>query len=57
MNRTYNPTSSRARAAFAAAALTITVALGAFIDTLAFHYGPDGTVTAAAPVVVAQAAQ
>lgn len=58
MNRTYNPTSSRARAAFAAVALTITVALGAFIDTLAFHYGPDGTVEAqAAPVVVAQAAQ
>ena len=56
MNRTYNPTSSRARAAFAAVALTITVALGAFIDTLAFQYGPDGTLAAGkAPVVVAAA--
>ena len=56
MNRNYNPTSNRARAVFAAVALTITVALGAFIDTLAFQYGPDGTLAAAkAPVVVAAA--
>ena len=58
MNRNYNPTSHRARAAFAVLALTVTVALGAFVDTLAYHYGPDGTVTAqSAPIVVAQAAQ
>jgi hypothetical protein len=56
MNRNYEPTSNRARAVFAALALTITVALGAFIDTLAFEYGPDGTLAAAkAPVVVAAA--
>ena len=58
MNRNYEPTSNRARAraAFAAVAVTITVALGVFIDTLAFHYGPDGTLAAAkAPVVVAAA--
>ena len=47
MNRNYEPTSNRARAAFAAVAVTITVALGVFIDTLAFHYGPDGTLAAA----------
>ena len=56
MNRSYEPTSNRTRAAIAALALTVTVALGTFIDTLAFHYGPEGTVTAhAAPVQVAQA--
>ena len=56
MNRNYNPTSNRARAVFAAVALTITVALGAFIDTLAFQYGPEGTLAAGkAPVVVAAA--
>jgi len=56
MNRNYEPTSNRARAAFAAAALTITVVMGVFIDTLAFHYGPDGTLAAAkTPVVVAAA--
>ena len=56
MNRNYNPTSNRARAAFATVALTITVALGVFIDTLAFRYGPDGTTAAqSAPIVVAQA--
>ena len=56
MNRNYEPTSNRARAVFAALALTITVALGAFIDTLAFEYGPEGTLAAAkAPVVVAAA--
>jgi len=58
MNRDYHPTSNRARAVFAVLALTVTVALGAFVDTLAYHYGPDGTVTAqSAPIVVAQAAQ
>ncbi|MBK9116000.1 MAG: hypothetical protein IPM22_10225 [Betaproteobacteria bacterium] len=56
MNRNYQPTSNRARAAFAVVALTITVALGAFIDTLAFQYGPDGTLAAGkTPVVVAAA--
>ncbi len=56
MNRSYDPTSNRARAAFAALALTITVALGAFIDTLAYHYGPDATLAAQpAALVVAQA--
>jgi len=54
MNRNYEPTSNRARAAFAVVALTITVALGAFIDTLASHYGPDGAV-AARPAAVAVA--
>ncbi len=59
MNRNYEPTSNRARAAFAAVAVTITVALGVFIDTLAFQYGPEGTLAAAkAPaVVVAHAVQ
>ena len=58
MNRNYEPTSKRARTVFAALALTITVALGAFIDTLAFHYGPDGTLAARpAAIVVAQAAR
>ena len=59
MNRSYEPTSKRARAAFAVVAMTITVALGVFIDTLAFQYGPEGTLAAAkAPgVVVAQAQQ
>ncbi len=56
MNRNYEPTSSRARAAFAVVALTITVGLGAFIDALAFEYGPEGALAAAkAPVVVAAA--
>ena len=56
MNRNYEPTSNRARAVFAALALTITVALGAFIDTLAFEYGPEGTLASAgAPVLVAAA--
>ena len=58
MIRDYSPTSNRARAAFAVLALTITVALGVFVDTLAYHYGPDGTVTAqSAPVVVAAASR
>lgn len=52
MSRTYNPTSSRARSAIAAIALTITVALGTFIDTLAFHYGPEGAVAARSVAVV-----
>ena len=59
MNRNYEPTSNRARAVFAVVAVTITVALGVFIDTLAFQYGPEGTLAAAkAPGgVVAQAQQ
>ena len=58
MNRNYEPTSKRARTVFAALALTITVALGFFIDTLAFQYGPEGTLAARpAAIVVAQAAQ
>ena len=58
MNRNYEPTSKRARAAFAALALTITVALGVFIDTLAFEYGPEGMLAVRpAAIVVAQAAQ
>ena len=56
MNRNYNPTSNRARAAFAAVALTITVALGVFIDSLAFQYGPEGTQAAARTTVVVAAA-
>ena len=56
MNRNYEPTSNRARAVFAVVAVTITVALGVFIDTLAFQYGPEGTLAAAkAPVIVAAA--
>ena len=58
MNRNYEPTSKRARTVFAALALTITVALGVFIDTLALQYGPEGTLAARpAAIVVAQAAQ
>ena len=43
MNHQYNPTSLLVRSAFAAAALTITVTIGAFINTLAYHYGPGDT--------------
>ncbi|MFO1315515.1 MAG: hypothetical protein U1F58_07905 [Burkholderiales bacterium] len=58
MNRKFRPTSNLLRSAFAAVALTITVALGVFIDTLAYGYGPEGTLAARpAAIVVAQAAQ
>jgi len=43
MNHHYNPTSLLVRSAFVAAALTITVTIGAFINTLACHYGPGDT--------------
>lgn len=57
MNRQYNPTSNLARSAFVAIALTITVALGAFIDTLAYHLGPDGAVAAQQTAVVVARAE
>jgi hypothetical protein len=42
------------RSAFAAAALTITVTIGVFIDTLACHHGPGDPQTAQrVPVIVA----
>jgi len=56
MNHQYKPTSLLLRSAFVAAALTITVTIGAFINTLAYHYGPGDTQAAQqAPVIVARA--
>jgi hypothetical protein len=55
-NRQYKTTSPLLRSASGIAALTITLAVGAFIDTLAYHYGPDGAqARLSSPVVVARA--
>jgi hypothetical protein len=60
MNRQSNPTreyksaSPLLRCAFAVAALTITVGVGAVIDTLAWQLGPASTL-AAAPVATPRA--
>jgi hypothetical protein len=52
--REYKPASPLLRCAFAVAALTITVGVGALIDTLAWQLGPTGTL-AAAPVAITRA--
>jgi hypothetical protein len=55
MNREFKPTSRLLRCVFAVAALTITLGVGAFIDTLARDLGPAGTLAAApVPVLVAR---
>jgi hypothetical protein len=55
-NRQYKSTSPLLRSAFGIATLTITLAVGAFIDTLAYHYGPDGAQARLwSPAVVARA--
>jgi hypothetical protein len=54
MNREFKPTSLLLRCAFAVAALTITLGVGAFIDTLTRELGPAGTLAVAPePVLVA----
>lgn len=53
MNRNYQPTSTPVRAAFVAVALTITIAVGAFIDTLAGSHGPQVVQAASAVAQVA----
>lgn len=46
--REYKPASPLLRCAFAVAALTITVGVGALIDSLAWQLGPTGTLAAVA---------
>jgi hypothetical protein len=53
-SREYKSASPLLRCAFAVAALTITVGVGAVIDTLAWQLGPAGTV-AAAPAAISRA--
>lgn len=56
MNRNYPPTSTPVRAACVAVALTITIAVATFINTLAGSYGPQVLqATAASATRVAQA--
>jgi hypothetical protein len=52
-SREYKSASPLLRCAFAVAALTITVGVGAVIDTLAWQLGPAGTV-AAAPAAISR---
>lgn len=54
MNKPYTPTRPLLRAVFVVVALVATFSTGAFIDSLAHHYGLDSQQAAnAAPIVVA----
>jgi hypothetical protein len=54
MNRKYEPTSRRARATFATAAVLVSLLIGSGIDGLVDHYQGTTQVASNAPVVVAQ---
>lgn len=53
MNRPYQPSSQRARTAFAVIAVLISVTIGSLIDSLAEH--DQGAVLAVAPASTARA--